>query len=451
MLNKILIANRGEIALRIIRACHELGIKTVAVYSIVDELSLHVRFADEAVCIGPAAGTESYLNIPSILSAAELTNSDAIHPGYGFLSERPEFAQICEENDFLFIGPSADTIRAMGEKATAKRTMQAAGVPVVPGSDGIVSSVEEASGIAGKIGYPIMLKATAGGGGRGIRVVREASELEDAFVTASLEAEKAFNNGDLYLENFVQNPRHIEFQILSDQQGNTIHFGERECSIQRRHQKLIEESPSPAIDDELRAQMGEAAIKGAASIDYVGLGTMEFLFDDVSKEFYFMEMNTRIQVEHPVTEMVIGKDLVKAQVRLASGEEISEDLGKFKLRGHAIECRINAEDPSKNFMPSPGKVEEFHAPGGNGVRMDSHLYAGYEIPPYYDSLIGKLIVHAGDRMIAINRMQRALEELIIEGPKTTIPFHQAIMRNSTFQSGDFNTGFLKTFSYGETN
>ena len=451
MFKKILIANRGEIALRIIRACHELGIKTVAVYSVADELSLHVRFADEAVCIGPPAGTESYLNIPSILSAAELTDSDAIHPGYGFLSERPEFAQICEENDYVFIGPSADTIRSMGEKATAKRTMQAAGVPVVPGSDGIVASVGEASEIAGEIGYPVMLKATAGGGGRGMRIVRELSELEQAYVTASSEAEKAFNNGDLYLEKFVQNPRHIEFQILADQKGNTIHFGERECSIQRRHQKLIEESPSPALDDEMRNRMGEAAVRGAASIGYLGLGTVEFLFDGVSKEFYFMEMNTRIQVEHPVTEMVIGKDLVKAQVRLASGEEIPEELGKFKLRGHAMECRINAEDPSKNFMPSPGKVEEFHAPGGNGVRMDSHVYAGYEIPPHYDSLIGKLIVRADDRKIAINRMQRALEELIIEGPKTTIPFHQAIMRDSAFQSGDFHTGFLETFSYAETN
>ncbi|MFL3050157.1 MAG: acetyl-CoA carboxylase biotin carboxylase subunit [Candidatus Neomarinimicrobiota bacterium] len=447
MFEKILIANRGEIALRIIRGCHELGIKTVAVYSSADELSLHVRFADEAVCIGPPPSSESYLNIPSILSAAELTNSSAIHPGYGFLSERPEFAQICQENNFVFIGPSAEIISTMGEKAVAKKTMEKAGVPIIPGSDGIVNSIGEAYSIASEIGYPVMLKATAGGGGRGMRLVKSKEELEKSYLTASSEAEKAFNNGKLYLEKFIENPRHIEIQILADQFGNVIHFGERECSIQRRHQKLIEESPSPAINDDIREQMGEAAVKGAKSIGYLGLGTVEFLFDSITKEFYFMEMNTRIQVEHPVTEMVIGKDLVKAQIKIAFGDEIPDNLEKFKLRGHSIECRINAEDPNRDFMPSPGKVEEFHAPGGNGVRMDSHVYAGYEIPPHYDSLIGKLIVHADDRPTAINRMQRALEEIILEGPKTTIPFHQAIMRDETFQDGDFNTGFIDTFSY----
>ena len=447
MFQKILIANRGEIALRIIRGCHELGIKTVAVYSSADELSLHVRFADEAVCIGPPPSSESYLNIPSILSAAELTNSSAIHPGYGFLSERPEFAQICQENNFVFIGPSPQIISTMGEKATAKKTMEKAGVPVIPGSDGIVNSIGEAYSIASEIGYPVMLKATAGGGGRGMRLVQSKEELEKSYLTASSEAEKAFNNGKLYLEKFIENPRHIEIQILADQFGNVIDFGERECSIQRRHQKLIEESPSPAINNDIRKEMGEAAIKGAKSIGYLGLGTVEFLFDSITKEFYFMEMNTRIQVEHPVTEMVIGKDLVKAQIKIAFGDEIPNNLGKFKLRGHSIECRINAEDPSRDFMPCPGKVEEFHAPGGNGVRMDSHIYAGYNIPPHYDSLIGKLIVHADDRTTAINRMQRALEEIILEGPKTTIPFHQAIMRDETFQQGDFNTGFIETFSY----
>ena len=447
MFQKILIANRGEIALRIIRGCHELGIKTVAVYSSADELSLHVRFADEAVCIGPPPSSESYLNIPSILSAAELTNSSAIHPGYGFLSERPEFAQICQENNFVFIGPSPEIISTMGEKATAKKTMQKAGVPVIPGSDGVVNSIGEAYSIASEIGYPVMLKATAGGGGRGMRLVQSKEELEKSYLTASSEAEKAFNNGKLYLEKFIENPRHIEIQILADQFGNVIHFGERECSIQRRHQKLIEESPSPAINNDIRKEMGEAAIKGAKSIGYLGLGTVEFLFDSITNEFYFMEMNTRIQVEHPVTEMVIGKDLVKAQIKIAFGDEIPDNLGKFKLRGHSIECRINAEAPNRDFMPSPGKVEEFHAPGGNGVRMDSHIYAGYNIPPHYDSLIGKLIVHADDRTTAINRMQRALEEIILEGPKTTIPFHQAIMRDETFQHGDFNTGFIETFSY----
>jgi len=447
---KILIANRGEIALRIIRACHELGIKTVAVYSQADELSLHVRFADEAVCIGGPASQDSYLKIPSILSAAEITNVDAIHPGYGFLAENAEFSQICYENELTFIGPSAEIINSMGDKASAKKTMKAAGVPVIPGSEGTLENVEEARVLAEEMSYPVMLKATAGGGGRGIRLVRESSQLENAYSTASNEALKGFNNGDLYLEKFVENPRHVEIQIVADQFGNVIHLGERDCSIQRRHQKLVEESPSPAVDDALRKRMGDAAIKGAKSIDYVGLGTVEFLLAE-DGQFYFMEMNTRIQVEHPVTEAVVGKDLVKMQINMHSGETFPEFLKDVKLRGHSIECRINAEDPDKNFMPSPGLVESFHVPGGMGVRVDTHVYAGYNIPSQYDSLLAKIIVHADDRPSAINRMQRALEETIIEGPKTTIAFQQAIMRNEDFRKGDYTTGFLDTFDYQPKN
>ncbi|HIA85678.1 MAG TPA: acetyl-CoA carboxylase biotin carboxylase subunit [Candidatus Marinimicrobia bacterium] len=450
MVKKILIANRGEIALRIIRACHELGIKTVAVYSQADELSLHVRFADEAVCIGGPASQDSYLKIPSILSAAEITNVDAIHPGYGFLAENAEFSQICYENELTFIGPSAEIINSMGDKASAKKTMKAAGVPVIPGSEGILENVEEARVLAEGMSYPVMLKATAGGGGRGIRLVRESSQLGNAYSTASNEALKGFNNGDLYLEKFVENPRHVEIQIVADQFGNVIHLGERDCSIQRRHQKLVEESPSPAVDDALRKRMGDAAIKGAKSIDYVGLGTVEFLLAE-DGQFYFMEMNTRIQVEHPVTEAVVGKDLVKMQINMHSGETFPEFLKDVKLRGHSIECRINAEDPDKNFMPSPGLVESFHVPGGMGVRVDTHVYAGYNIPSQYDSLLAKIIVHADDRPSAINRMQRALEETIIEGPKTTIAFQQAIMRNEDFRKGDYTTGFLDTFDYQPKN
>ncbi|HIM83936.1 MAG TPA: acetyl-CoA carboxylase biotin carboxylase subunit [Candidatus Marinimicrobia bacterium] len=450
MVKKILIANRGEIALRIIRACHELGIKTVAVYSQADELSLHVRFADEAVCIGGPASKDSYLKIPSILSAAEITNVDAIHPGYGFLAENAEFSQICYENELTFIGPSAEIINSMGDKASAKKTMKAAGVPVIPGSEGILENVEEARVLAEEMSYPVMLKATAGGGGRGIRLVRESSQLGNAYSTASNEALKGFNNGDLYLEKFVENPRHVEIQIVADQFGNVIHLGERDCSIQRRHQKLVEESPSPAVDDTLRKRMGDAAIKGAKSIDYVGLGTVEFLLAE-DGQFYFMEMNTRIQVEHPVTEAVVGKDLVKMQINMHSGETFPEFLKDVKLRGHSIECRINAEDPDKNFMPSPGLVESFHVPGGMGVRVDTHVYAGYNIPSQYDSLLAKIIVHADDRPSAINRMQRALEETIIEGPKTTIAFQQAIMRNEDFRKGDYTTGFLDTFDYQPKN
>ena len=446
MFKKILIANRGEIALRVIRACHELGIKTVAIYSTADEFSLHVKFADEAVCIGPPPSSESYLNIPRIIAAGEITNSDAIHPGYGFLSESAEFSRICSENGFHFIGPDSKMIMSMGDKATAKKTMKLAGVPVVPGGDGVLSDVSEAKSLANEMGYPIMLKATAGGGGRGMRLVKEESELSDLYEVAYQEAFSGFGNGDLYIEKFIQEPRHIEIQILADTVGNVIHFGERECSIQRRHQKLIEESPSVAVDNKLRKKMGDAAISGAKAINYVGVGTIEFLLDK-DKNFYFMEMNTRIQVEHPVTEMVTGVDLIKQQIRVHAGEKCPNYSTDYKLRGHSIECRINAEDPSNNFMPSPGKITNFHMPGGKGVRVDSHAYTGYVIPTYYDSMIGKLIVHAKNRKRAINRMQRALEETIIDGPKTTIPYHQKIMGNENFISGKFDTSFLENFSY----
>ncbi|MBN4080900.1 acetyl-CoA carboxylase biotin carboxylase subunit [Caldithrix abyssi] len=446
MYKKILIANRGEIALRIIRACHELGLKSVAIYSTADQYSLHVKFADEAVCIGPPPGKESYLNIPRIIAAGEITNADAIHPGYGFLAENAEFSKICEENGFAFIGPSADIINAMGNKSQAKKTMKEAGVPVIPGSDGIMKDAGEARKLANEMGYPVMLKASAGGGGRGMRLVREESEVEHAYNTAHAESLAAFNNGDMYIEKFVENPRHIEIQILADAYGNVVHLGERECSIQRRHQKLVEESPSAAVDEALRKRMGEAAITGAKAVNYVGVGTIEFLLDK-NKDFYFMEMNTRIQVEHPITEMVTGTDLIKWQIRTHAGDKFPDYLYDMKLRGHSIECRINAENPDKNFAPSPMLITSFHMPGGKGVRVDSHAYAGYEIPSHYDSLIGKLIVHSPDRESAINRMERALEETIIEGPKTTIPFHQAIMRDETFRSGEFDTSFLESFEY----
>ncbi len=446
MFKKILIANRGEIALRVIRACHELGIKTVAIYSTADEFSLHVKFADEAVCIGSPSSSESYLNIPRIIAAGEITNSDAIHPGYGFLSESAEFSKICSENGFHFIGPDSKMIMSMGDKATAKKTMKSAGVPVVPGGDGVLSDDSEAKSLANEMGYPIMLKATAGGGGRGMRFVKEENELSDLYEVAYQEAFNGFGNGDLYIEKFIQEPRHIEIQILADTMGNVIQFGERDCSIQRRHQKLIEESPSPAVDNKLRKKIGDAAIAGAKAINYVGVGTIEFLLDK-DKNFYFMEMNTRIQVEHPVTEMVTGVDLIKQQIRVHAGEKCPKYSPNYKLRGHSIECRLNAEDPSNNFMPSPGKITNFHMPGGKGVRVDSHAYTGYVIPTYYDSMIGKLIVHAKNRKRAINRMQRALEETIIDGPKTTIPYHQKIMENENFISGKFDTSFLDNFSY----
>ena len=446
MFKKILIANRGEIALRIIRACHELGIKTVAVYSTEDELSLHVKFADEAVCIGPPPSSESYLNIPKVITAGEITNADAIHPGYGFLAESIEFSRVCEKNDFNFIGPTPEIIEAMGDKVKAKGTMKVVGVPVIPGWDNILSDSDEALKLANDIGYPVMLKATAGGGGRGMRLVKDADEIEKMYTIAQHEALTAFGNGDLYIEKFIEDPRHIEVQILADINGNVIHLGERDCSIQRRHQKLVEETPSPAVNDVLRQKMGKMAIKGAKAVDYVGVGTIEFLMD-MNKNFYFMEMNTRIQVEHPVTEMVTGMDLIKQQIRMHAGETCPEYHQDYKLRGHSIECRINAEDPENGFIPSPGKITSFHMPGGKGVRVDSHAYAGYEIPNYYDSMIGKLIVHAKNRSRAIIRMQRALEETIIVGPKTTIPYHQAIMGDDNYKSGEFNTGFLETFNY----
>ena len=448
MFKKILIANRGEIALRIIRACHELGIKSVAVYSTADEYSLHVKFADEAVCIGPPQSSESYLNIPRIIAAGEITNSDAIHPGYGFLAENSEFSKICEENGFAFIGPNSKIINSMGDKAQAKKTMSSSGVPVIPGNEGILKSASEAKDLAKEMGYPVMLKASAGGGGKGMRLVHEEKNIEKLYTTASNEAIASFNNGDMYIEKFVENPRHIEIQILADSHGNVVSLGERECSIQRRHQKLIEEAPSPAVDNDLRKEMGEAAIKGAKAVNYIGVGTIEFLLDK-NKNFYFMEMNTRIQVEHPITEMVTGADLIKEQIRMHAGKKFPEYLYDFKLRGHSIECRINAENPDMNFAPSPLLITSYHMPGGKGVRVDSHAYAGYKIPSQYDSLIGKMIVHSPNREDAINLMERALEEIIIEGPKTTIPFHQEIMKDKKFRSGNFDTSFLESFEYNK--
>jgi acetyl-CoA carboxylase biotin carboxylase subunit len=446
LFKKILIANRGEIALRVIRAAHELGIKTVAVYSEADRESLHVRFADEAVCIGPAASKDSYLNIPSLIAAAEVTNADSIHPGYGFLSENANFAEICASSGIVFIGPSPDAITAMGDKALAKETMKRAGVPVVPGSDGVVADPVEAKKIALEIGYPVIIKATAGGGGRGMRIVRSDDELENAYHTASHEAEKAFGNAAVYIEKYIEEPRHIEIQIMGDSFGTVLHFGERDCSIQRRHQKLLEESPSPALSPELREAMGAAAIKGAKSAKYVGAGTVEFLLDK-NKNFYFMEMNTRIQVEHPVTEEVYGVDLVKMQLQVVAGEKLKRQ--SLKPLWHAIECRINAEDPSNGFRPSPGRITSLHFPGGFGVRVDSHAYAGYYISPHYDSLIAKLIVRGKNREEAIARMHRALEEFVIEGVKTTIPFHKKLMLNERFRSGNFDTNFIETFAFEE--
>lgn len=445
MFKKILIANRGEIALRIIRTCKEMGIKTVAVYSKADEDSLHVKFADEAVCIGPPAGKESYLKIPSILAAAEITNAEAIHPGYGFLAENAEFSRICAEHNLKFIGPTPEMISTMGDKATAKATMIKNKVPVVPGSDGVVDSLDEAKKIADEIGYPLIIKASAGGGGRGMRVVNEASGFEKAFKTCRSEAETAFNNPAVYIEKFIVDPRHIEIQILGDQHGNVIHLGERECSLQRRHQKILEEAPSPVMTPEVRDKMGEAAVNAGKAINYEGAGTVEFIADK-DLNFYFMEMNTRIQVEHPVTEEITWCDLVKEQIRVAAGEKI--DTKPLKMRGHAIECRINAEDPAHNFRPSAGKITAFNIPGGHSTRVDTHAYAGYVIPPHYDSMIAKLIVSAPTREEAIKRMRRALEEFIVEGIKTTIPYHLQIMDDPNFQSGNFNTQYLeKSFKF----
>jgi acetyl-CoA carboxylase, biotin carboxylase subunit len=444
LIKKILIANRGEIALRIIRACRELGVKTVAVYSEADKYSLHVRFADEAICIGPASNKESYLNIPRILAAAEITGADAIHPGYGFLAENAHFAEICSSSGITFIGPTSEMITAMGDKAFAKETMRKAGVPVVPGSDGIIKDVAEAKKLAEEIGVPVIIKATAGGGGRGMRIVRDLGEVENAFNTARTEAEAAFGNGGVYIEKYLEEPRHIEIQLMGDKFGNVIHLGERDCSVQRRHQKLIEESPSPAVDEVLREAMGSAAVKGAKSVKYLGAGTIEFLLDK-NKNFYFMEMNTRIQVEHPVTELVTDTDLIKEQINVASGKKLS--IKKVKMRGHSIECRINAEDPNHDFRPSPGKITSVHFPGGNGIRIDSHVYADYVIPQFYDSMIAKLIVYAKTRDEAIDKMYSALDECIIEGVKTTIPFQKKVMKSEKFRSGIFDTKFIETFDF----
>jgi acetyl-CoA carboxylase biotin carboxylase subunit len=442
MFKKILIANRGEIAMRIIRTCKEMGIKTVAVYSTADKDSLPVRFADEAVCIGPPASVKSYLSIPNIIAAAEITNADAIHPGYGFLSENEKFSKVCQEHGIKFIGALPEQIAGMGDKATAKATMIKAGVPCIPGSKGLIKEVSEALSNAELVKYPIILKATAGGGGKGMRIVWKAEGMQEAWDSARLEAAAAFGNDGIYMEKYIEEPRHIEIQIAGDQYGNACHMSERDCSIQRRHQKLVEETPSPFMTDELRERMGKAAIKAAKAVKYEGVGTVEFLVDK-NRDFYFMEMNTRIQVEHTITEEVINFDLIKEQIKIAAGEKIS---GKNYLPlMHAIQCRINAEDPMNEFRPSPGKILQYHSPGGHGVRIDTHVYAGYSIPPHYDSMISKLIVVAQTREEAILKMKRALDEYIIEGVKTTIPFHQKLMENPEFNSGNFTTKFMDSF------
>jgi acetyl-CoA carboxylase biotin carboxylase subunit len=442
MFSKVLIANRGEIALRIIRACRELGIATVGVYSQADEDSLHVRFSDENVCIGPPPSAESYLNVSRIISAAELTNAEAIHPGYGFLAENPDFADVCQDCGITFIGPSGDMIRQMGNKSFARETMAKAGLPVIPGCQGVVKDADEALKVAEQIGYPVMIKASAGGGGRGMRIAVGAESLRHAFELARSEAENAFGNDDLYIEKFLQRPRHVEFQILGDHHGNIVHLGERDCSIQRRHQKLVEESPSPGISQRMREKMGADAVKGSRSIGYQGAGTVEFLLDQ-NGQYFFMEMNTRIQVEHPVTEEVVGVDLVKEQIRLAAGEPLGYGQDNVVQQGHAIECRINAEDPENGFRPNPGEITSFHLPGGHGIRVDTHAYAHYVIPPYYDSLLAKLIAHGRSREEALVRMERALEEFVVEGIKTTIPFHQRVIADPRFRAGKFDTTFIQ--------
>jgi acetyl-CoA carboxylase biotin carboxylase subunit len=447
MLKKILIANRGEIALRIIRTCREMGIKTVAVYSSADEDSLHVRFADEAVKIGPAASNLSYLNIPAIIAAAEITNADAIHPGYGFLAENAKFAKLCEDHKLKFIGPSPEMINQMGDKATAKKTMIEAGVPTVPGSVGLLENFEEAERIADEFGYPVMLKATAGGGGKGMRAVWKKEDLRKAWDDARQESKAAFGNDGMYLEKLIEEPRHIEIQIIGDQTGKAAHLSERDCSIQRRHQKLIEETPSPFMTPELREKMGDAAVKAAESIKYEGVGTVEFLVDK-HRNFYFMEMNTRIQVEHPITEQVIDYDLIREQIKVAAGLPI---IGiNYFPKLHAIECRINAEDPYNDFRPNPGVIKTFHAPGGHGIRLDTHAYQGYTIPPYYDSMIAKIITTAQTRKEAIEKMKRALDEFVIEGVKTTIPFHRQLMDNPEFVAGNYTTKFMEDFVFDES-
>lgn len=442
MFKKILIANRGEIALRVIRTCKEMGIKTVAVYSKADEESLHVRFADEAVCIGPAASSESYLKIPNIIAAAEITNADAIHPGYGFLSENSKFSRICAEHEIKFIGASGDQIDRMGDKATAKATMKEAGVPCVPGSAGLLKDVADAKKIAKKMGYPVMIKATAGGGGKGMRAVWKEEKMEELFESAVQEATAAFGNGGMYMEKLIEEPRHIEIQVVGDQYGKACHLSERDCSVQRRHQKLTEETPSPFMTDKLREAMGDAAVKAAEYIKYEGAGTVEFLVDK-HRKFYFMEMNTRIQVEHPITEQVIDYDLIREQILVAAGVPISGKNYYPKL--HSIECRINAEDPYNNFRPSPGRITTLHTPGGHGVRMDTHVYSGYSIPPNYDSMIAKLITTAQTREEAINKMKRALDEFVIEGIKTTIPFHRQLMEHPDYLAGNYTTAFMDDF------
>jgi acetyl-CoA carboxylase biotin carboxylase subunit len=443
LFQKVLIANRGEIALRVIRACHELGVKTVAVHSEADRESLHVRFADEDICIGPPRPKDSYLNIPRIIAAAEITGADAIHPGYGFLAENAEFAEICERSDIVFVGPTSEQIRRMGDKVAARRTMIEAGVPVVPGTEEALTDARLARKMAVEIGFPVMIKAAAGGGGKGMRIARSAEEFDSLFVMAATEAEAAFGNGDLYVEKLVEGARHVEIQVLGDRYNRAVHLGERDCSIQRRHQKLIEESPSPALDAELRREMGAAAIRGVEAIGYVGAGTVEFLLDR-DLNYFFLEMNTRIQVEHPVTEEVTGYDLIKEQLSVAAGDDLSIPDG-VELRGHAIECRINAEDPANDFRPNPGTITTFHQPGGLGIRVDTHVYSGYTIPPYYDSLIAKLIVRARTRDEAIARARLALEMFIIEGVKTTIPFLHEVLDHADFRAGDFDTGFLESF------
>jgi len=444
MFKKILIANRGEIALRIIRAARELGIETVAVYSEADRDSLHVRLADEAVCIGPPPSAKSYLNIPRIISAAEVTAADAIHPGYGFLSENAHFAEICETCKIRFIGPTSEMIRKMGDKAEARRTMMAAGVPITPGSEGVIDSVDEAERVAKELGFPVIIKAAAGGGGKGMRIATDEASLQNGIRMAQAEAEANFGSGSVYLERYVQRPRHIEVQVLGDRHGSIVHLGERECSIQRRHQKLIEESPSPALTPELRAKMGQAAVKGAASIRYEGAGTIEFLLGP-SGEFYFMEMNTRIQVEHPVTEEVTRLDLIKAQIAVAAGDRLPWKQEEIRMEGHAIECRINAERPDQNFQPSPGLVRYFHAPGGPGVRVDSHLYSGYTVPPHYDSMVAKIICWGRDRAESVARMRRALEETVVDGIDTTLAFHIRVLDDENFRKGEIHTGFIEEF------
>mgnify|MGYP000181542389 FL=1 len=442
MFKKVLIANRGEIALRILRACRELDIKTVAIHSEADETAMHVRMADESVCVGPASAQSSYLNIPAIITAATISNADAIHPGYGFLSENSKFSQICQEHKIKFIGASPEMIDKMGDKSSAKETMKKAGIPTIPGSEGIVESLEDAQKIAQKIGYPIMLKASAGGGGKGMRVVRKAKDLLKAWEDARQESKASFDNDDMYIEKFIENPRHIEIQIIGDRKGDACHLSERDCSIQRRHQKLIEETPSPFMTEKLRNEMGDAAVKAAKSVKYEGAGTIEFLVDK-NRKFYFMEMNTRIQVEHPITEQVIDYDLIREQIKVANGDLITGNNYFPKLC--SIECRINAEDPFNDFMPNPGRILNLHLPGGHGVRVDTHVYSGYLIPPHYDSMIAKLITTAQTREEAITKMQRALDEFIIEGVKTTIPFHQKVMSHPDFVSGKYTTKFMDTF------